>query len=333
MVQYVKPMSVPQNLRKRINFQGDFEVLLSDVASSYGLGKLVSFDPIEMGYEDLNINLVTSKGNYFVKIFAEGRDNAECLRLINVVKTAIDNGVTHPEFLKRDTGYIFRERYEDFNIRLAVFEFVKGQNFYELGRKPTEAELKEVIKLATIINSIDHKPAELYDPWALVNFPAELKKAKKFLSEEELETLEKLKLDLEKVNLKSLPHALVHGDLVSTNLIKTSKKIYCVDFSVANYYPRIVELAVLMSDLFFDPSGKNKITDSYDFLLKEYQKHIKLTKEELEILPLFVKLAHAMHIIGGTLEKNKKKNKSPENEHWLELGKKGLAQSLKAWSK
>lgn len=324
-------MNIPQSLRKRINYQGEFEELLTDVTTSYDLGSYISFEPMLLGIEDLNLKLITTKGKYFVKIFNEKRDNVECLRLVNIVKMCTDNGVAHPEFLKRDVGYIFRNQYEQFNIRLAVFEFIEGKTFFELKRNPTTPELKEIIKMAATVNGIDYKTADLYDPWATVNFPAEYKKARKFLSENESKTFDELLSQFEKIDIKSLSHSLVHGDLIGTNIIKGKEKIYFVDFSSANFYPRIVELAVLMSDVMFDPTGNVTVQKYYDLLTSEYQKHIKLTKEDLEAMPLFVKLAHSMNYLGAILEKNVGKNKTEENEHWLKLGKKGLDATLKVW--
>lgn len=66
--------------------------------------------------------------------------------------------------------------------------------------------------------------------------------------------------------------------------------LYIIDFSVANIYPRIQELAVLMCNLFFDENYK----DNYLFLIREYNKHHPLTEYEGEILPLFIQAAHVM---------------------------------------
>lgn len=324
-------MSIPQNLRKRINYQGEFDELLQDVCESYILGDFISFSVIDMGYEDVNLKLTTSKSNFFVKIFAERRDDAECLRLINIIKIAIDNGVCHPHFLERREGYIFRNQYEQFKIRLAVFDFITGKTFYEMKREPTTSELKQIIGMAAKLNSIDYVVPFLYDSWAIVNFIPEFEKAEKYLDDKTKKTLERLKVEFEKINIKSLPHSLVHGDLISTNIMKEKDNIYFVDFSVANYYPRIVELAVLMSDIMLDKTRKIILEKRYELMVSEYQKHIKLTHEELEILPLFIKIACAMNIIGSTIEREKKKNDSVENKYFLEMGKKGLTQTLKAF--
>ena len=85
-----------------------------------------------------------------------------------------------------------------------------------------------------MVNKIDYLPVLTYDSWALVNFTAELEKARKKLSKDDLKLLDKLQKEFELINIKSLPQSLVHGDLISTNIMKDKSKIYFVDFSVAN---------------------------------------------------------------------------------------------------
>jgi len=54
-------VNIPQTLRKRINYQGEFEELLTDVTTSYDLGSFISFEPMLLGIEDLNLKLITTK--------------------------------------------------------------------------------------------------------------------------------------------------------------------------------------------------------------------------------------------------------------------------------
>ena len=66
----------------------------------------------------------------------------------------------------------------------------------------------------------------------------------------------------------------------------------------------------------------------YDEALDEYQKRIKLMPRELEALPTYIKLAHAMHILLANYEKVAKDDDSEENEYWLEEGRAGLKQMI-----
>lgn len=100
-------------------------------------------------------------------------------------------------------------------------------------------------------------------------------------------------------------------------------KLYIIDFAVSNWYPRIVELAVLASELFFDPDSVEKTNENFQWLLAEYQKYHRLTPEEFTALPVLVRAAHAMNVLGASYEALQG-NALGENNAWFALGKKGL---------
>jgi Ser/Thr protein kinase RdoA (MazF antagonist) len=131
------------------------------------------------------------------------------------------------------------------------------------------------------------------------------------------------------LKIQKLPRCFVHGDIISPNVIRDKKrKIWIIDFSVSNYYPRIQELAVLACNMFFCENDKEKSEENLKLALKEYQKNIKLTAKELKSLPVYIKFAHAMHILSANYQKIVKKNNSAENEYFLRQGRLGLAQIL-----
>lgn len=103
-----------------------------------------------------------------------------------------------------------------------------------------------------------------------------------------------------------------------------------IDFAVANYCPRVIELAVMAVDLLFNSNDVEAFPSNWQTALNGYQEKIQLTDKELQVLPIFVKVAHAMHIIGGTREKAEG-NTSEENEYWLNKGRVGLRYILKIW--
>ena len=140
-----------------------------------------------------------------------------------------------------------------------------------------------------------------------------------------------LVIEFHKLNIKSLPHCFVHGDIIATNVMRSNEgSLYIIDFAVANWYPRIQELAILLCDLLFVPE-KNTFLKNYELALTEYQKIIKLEKKELQSLPTYIKFAHAMHIIPSTREKVFENNTSAENEFWLRSGQEGLKFTSGLW--
>ena len=123
------------------------------------------------------------------------------------------------------------------------------------------------------------------DEWAITNFLKEFKKKKGTLSKEDLELIEPLVKKFKDMKIEELPHCFVHGDIIVTNVMKDSNdKLWIIDFSVSNYYPRIQELAVLACNLFFDEDNKEESDKNMKIALEEYQKKIQILKNQINIL-------------------------------------------------
>ncbi|MCH7605457.1 hypothetical protein IID24_05725, partial [Patescibacteria group bacterium] len=84
--------------------------------------------------------------------------------------------------------------------------------------------------------------------------------------------------------------------------------------------------AVLASNMFFDEESGERSTANLELALKEYQTIIKLTPEEINALPGYIKLAHGMRVLLAGYEKMVEDNSSKENEYWLNQGRIGLKQ-------
>jgi len=308
----------------RINYGGDLRPILSKVCEDYGIGKYKVHNVVLVGYEDFNLILTTNKGKFFVKVFAAFRKPKDCQRYIEVVQRVLGAGVTHPQLYKSSQGVLYKAN----GLRLCVSEFIDGKSFYELDVKPIRREAQVLIQQAARINNLKMRPSKVYDTWGIVNFLREYRDKKKYISEGDVELIEPLVKSFVALGIRSLPHRLVHGDIISTNVMRDKQgKLHVIDFSVANYYPRINELAVLLCDLLFDPQSPTRSRALYDFALAEYQKYIPFTSKEISALPLYIRMGHAMHIIGASaaIAKN---GPSQENQYWLNLGRAGLEQHL-----
>ncbi len=180
---------------------------------------------------------------------------------------------------------------------------------------------------ASIINSINIKPPQIYDSWAIHNFPSEFEKKKQYIEKEDFDIIKPFVEEFRKLKIETLPHCFVHGDIIRTNVIKDRNgKVWIIDFSVSNYYPRIQELAILACDILFNKDDKNESEKNFKDALKEYQKRIKLTPREIKSLSTYINLAHAMRVLLSTYEKKANKNNSKENEYILSIGRAGLRQ-------
>lgn len=317
--------------RKRIEYKSDLDVLFKDVSDTYKLGKYASFTPILQGYEDFNVILNTENGKYFVKVFAKFRGKEEVKQYIQMMLMALEKGINHPKLLKSSDGYLYSKTFEGDNVSLAVMDYIVGDDFFRLHEKPNEDEMIFLTQQAAKINTIDFNPKFVYDSWAIPNFLKEYEKVKEKLDDNNHKIIKPLVELFPKLEIENLPHCFVHGDIISTNVMRSKEGgLYIIDFAVANWYPRIQELAVLLCDLLFIPD-KDIFQKNYDLALTEYQKIIKLEDIELKTLPTYIKLAHAMHIVPSTREKLLNNNTLPENEFWLKSGQDGLKFTTELW--
>jgi Ser/Thr protein kinase RdoA (MazF antagonist) len=318
-----------ESFKKRIEFEGSTKDIALEICKDYNLGEFKSSKLILCGYEDYNFILETTKKEYFVKVFASFRDQKGCERYINIMDKAIEAKISTPKIYKINNNSLYSKTISGSNIRLCVMEHIEGKTFYELGRKLTPEEIKIVARQAAHINSIDLHPNHIYDSWAITHFLKEYKEKRSHLKPKDQAMIDPLVKEFKDMNIDSLPHCFAHGDIIATNLMKDkNNKLKIIDFSVSNYYPRIQELAVISCSLLLDRRGWNPTKESVDILLSEYQKITPLTKRELEVFPTYLKLAHAMHILGAGFQESAENNHSDENKYWLNTGRKGLEQMV-----
>lgn len=316
-----KRNSMEEKFKERIKYEGEVEDISLKICEDYDLGEFKSNKIVLMGYEDFNFNLETSKGKYFVKVFAKFRDMGDCKRYVDVIRSAIDAGVSTPGLLECGQGFLYVSEINGVELRLCVMEFIEGKTLFELGESLTDDEIRFIAKQASIINLIDIKPKLVNDEWAITNFLKEFKRKKDSLDKEDLALIEPFVKKFKDLEIEKLPHCFVHGDIISTNVMKDSDgKLWIIDFAVSNYYPRIQELALLACNILFSGDAKENLKIALD----EYQKKVKLTQKELDSLENYIQLAHAMHLLSGNFEKVEKGNELPENDYWINQGRSGL---------
>ena len=85
---------------QRIKHKGNPLDFIIIVCNDYKIGSCISYEIVEMGYEDLNIIIKTNKGKYFAKFFASSRNEIECERYVDIMIKALSAGVNHPKLYK-----------------------------------------------------------------------------------------------------------------------------------------------------------------------------------------------------------------------------------------
>lgn len=213
----------------------------------------------------------------------------------------------------------------DTKFRLCVFQYIDGKSFYDLNEIPTESEIKNIIEQMAHIHNAKLESDFIYDKWTITNFVKEYAEKGKYLDNKYNKIFESLVHKIASVKFEELPTSFVHGDIISSNVMKDSRhKLWIIDFAVSNYLPRIVDLAVTSCNLCLNPESIDKTISSTKMILEEYQKYNKLTDYELECFPLFYDLANAMGILQISYL-NSLGETSEEDKFWLTESEKGLS--------
>lgn len=300
----------------RINYSGDLKQLFEKICLAYNIGNLISFEIIKTGYEDFNIKIKSDSGCYLAKIFSKYRTKSEIDRLVSIFIKVIDNNISVPKLQKTQDGYVFKID----GLCLVVFEFIDGGTFYETQTTPTNDDLDKIIKQAAQINKIAFDDLSyLPDSWGVQNIHNTYEQVKNFITDKTAYNF--INNAIKKWNeipINKLPVAFVHGDIITTNVIKSKNdEIFIIDFSVANLYPRIQELAVIVSNLLAG-NGKTLKQNATD-VMNLYEKYIKLQDIEKKFLESFVWAETAMIYMGAIRERFIHNDNSAETDYWINL--------------
>lgn len=263
-----------------------------------------------------------------MKIFASSRPSEEVERFDTIIRGVLNGGVNHPRVLESRSGLI----YSDSKTRLdmAVMELVHGETFYDMKRSPSDDELDKIMQQAALIHDLSLNPPYVDDDWALPNIGARYKRVQAYLDDNEREQVEGIVAAYKAVQHRRLPHCFVHGDITKSNVIKSSDgEMHIIDYSVANWYPRIQELAVIIGNLMNDEqSGDSLLQVMQKVVTKYVEQGGELTTVEMEALPAYARAAYAMEFIGASIEKFLRRNETDENDYWRNLGWTGIMRSL-----
>jgi Ser/Thr protein kinase RdoA (MazF antagonist) len=311
----------------RLDFTGDLEPVIARVCEAYGVGNPTGFSAIEVGYEDCNVIIETESDKLVAKMFAKTRSPEDITRYTGIIQEVLKAGVRHPALLLTNQG---EPTYSDSGITLALMQYVDGETFLKLDRAPNGEERRGVLEQAAKINVINYHPPYLYDSWAVPNLEDMLTRVKQYVTSDDMKLVEQAMALYRSVPVDSLPKAFVHGDLTKANVIKaTEGGIFVVDLSVANWYPRIQELAVIAANLSYDESNPMTLKDKCKLIADEYSEFNPLTDDERKHLYAYALAAATMEFLGSHQEKYINGNDVPETDYWFKVGRESLQGAFK----
>ena len=295
----------------------DVAKLIADVATFYKLGRTYSFKPVQVGYEDFNVILETRAGKWFVKVFSIERSADDIRRYVEVVAKAVEGGVSHPR-LKGDSPLFHNE---DYNLYAVCMDYVEGESFYKRSG-PDTAELDSIMREAITLHEVNYKPPYIFDVWAVPNIDWLYERVDPTRLGDFEPIIQAIINEYHQLDLNQLSTCFVHGDIIKSNVIMSANQPYIVDFSCANMYPKIQELAVMAANLLAKTKHETfdervgRVVDSYlrsGGTLSVYEKQA--------VLP-YAKAAVAAELLGSIYDEG---GTEDEALYWSDLAKDSLA--------
>lgn len=311
------------NFYERIHNVTDIKLIAQHICEYYKLGELIEQKHIEIGYEDFNMIINTSTGKYFVKILNKTRPKSEQNRLVRIIEKAVEGNVRVPAIHKVNGKSIFELEINNNKLNIIVMDYIGGTNMLLLNRDFNQDEIRNIAQEMVKINKIDFQVEPYYDEWTITNFKSEYNKKIDKIGDEDKILVSKVYDEMKDIDFTKFKMAYIHADIIKSNLIlDTNNKIWVIDFSVLNYLPRIIELAVAMFGVCLTDDRLTTI-NNINILINEYNKYNKLDYYEISNLPIAFNCISAMNILQTAYIKNTDET-FEENEHWLSEGRKGI---------
>ena len=309
----------------RIDPISNIDALSELVCREYNLGDYTKTNIIEIGYEDFNAIISTSTGKYFMKVFSNERDEKQAREVIERAYVAAQNGAQSPRVYKNGADEILTKiKIGASEFRLALMQYIDGVNFLELGRMATDEELGEIANLGSTINRIKFIPNFVYDSWAITSFAQEFQKKRASFTEAELADIESIYNQYKDSKISALPQGFIHGDITKINLMKDKDdNFWVVDFSVANYTARLIEIVVICMNFSIIPGEKSESEKRIKLAFEKWAKNVQATNAERKAFKPLFKIASALFLLNASYEA-KKGNTSEENKMFMGLGRFGL---------
>jgi homoserine kinase type II len=308
----------------RVDPQNQIELnkeIVGKLVNLYSLD-LVSFKEVSSaGVKNTSAFLNTNKGRLVLKVYRRNNKKlGEISQEIVFANFLREHGIPIPKILSNDKGkFVCQKKIDNTTWTYILMEFIEGEylNHDQYGFMSSMAKYQALMHKATCEFERTGKVRTLKDE--IKDFVRYDKNAQKFLKNKCF-YLEIRKLISDTIlHLRSnfneighLPSGLVHMDYESDNILVNKKRITAIlDFDDLSYHPFVADIGIsLWWWLFMNKDKDCKVL--INKYLKEYQKHRKLSKKEIEYLPLFIQMRNINVLMYDLSSKRSKKE-------WREL--------------
>lgn len=308
-----------EQLFKRIGQEINIEQLSKEICVSYQLGQYSKYELIFVGIDDLSYYLYTSNEKYLVKIMNKEKTREDINKFIQKNMIINQNHIKCPKIIPHKKETIFTYYINDVQINLVVMECIDGKDLYSIKQLISKEDIEKLVDIVVPLHKIDSKiEIDDYDEYCFMKIKYDYKKTKKYLPQNIRIQIEETIKEFDKIELEKLPKCFIHGDLISTNIMKDiSNDLWLIDFYESGNGIRILDIVKILNSVIYNYQYENETNELEEHFLHRYEEEIPLTEYELKVLPILRKADALVGIMLETYDALKGKNNA-ENEYWLE---------------
>lgn len=307
-----------EQLFKRIGKKIDIIELSKEICKEYKFGEYKKHEFIFVGIDDLSYYLYTSKGKYVVKIINHEKTEKDINEFIQKNYIIAKNNIKAPRIILHNKEALFKYK----NINLVVIECIEGKDLYSINRRITKEDIVKLIEILMPFHRIQEKIENVdYDEYCFMKIKYDYEKTKETLPINIKKQVEYAIKEFNKINISRLPECFIHGDLISTNIIKDKdEKLWLIDFYQSGKGIRILDIVKVLNSVIYNYQYDDDIEELERYFIEQYSKKMQLTEYELEVLPILRKIDACVGVMLETYDAIRGQN-SEENEYWLENDK------------
>ena len=256
--------------------------LLNKILSYYSFGDLIEYQLITQGFANENFRLITSKGTCLLRNCIE-QDRQSILQEIKLMKLLKEVNFPAAYPLERMDGTFLTELPEG---RFVFYDFILGE-IPQLN-KQTVAEIALAVATLNSLEGLDSiikkNSINLKACFNLIDS----EDFKRYSFHDITGDFENYTNDLKQSLNKSLPTGLMHGDVFPDNtFFRDNKLIAIIDFEEFANDTLLFDVAMTVHGFCYVNNRLDPVL--YKTFLESYQKKRKLSLEEKESLPAYIK--------------------------------------------
>lgn len=306
-----------ENIYNRIGMQINLKRLSIEICQEYNIGNYIKHKLIEnAGIDDLSYILCTDKSKFLIKIINHNKTIQEINQFIKKNDIISKNRLQSPRIILNKGNHIYSTEINGLYVNCCIIEYIDGNDLYTIGKKISKDDIDKLIDIIIPMHKIKDTLTIDYDEYCFMKINEVYKKTKSKIPKKLKNEVEKFLDEYKKIDFKKLPLCFVHGDLISSNIMKDkNEKLWLIDFFESGTGVRILDIVKILNGVLFLYYDKENSKELEKYFLDKYQSYSKLTDYELKVLPTLRKADSYVGLMLG--EYNLLIEEKRETKFWI----------------